>query len=261
MSKLKTFVGAAIVAAAFAGTAAQAVITTFAGYSQIGNNSVRWINNGTGNPLIASNGTGGSLVSNTAQVNFYFLNVPVLPALGNILANWTLSATVVNSPASATVIPGNPLYLNQSITNATFSFTNVNAFTVGSTTYAAGSNLLSGTFSGNLGGFTRASAGGIAASTSQGDPVTFTSDVVTFAPGSEYDLAINLTSIANTLARSTVGGPKALRSFRASSSGTFSSDPAPVGVPEPEMWGLMIVGFGLVGVQMRRRTRKSAVVA
>jgi len=38
--------------------------------------------------------------------------------------------------------------------------------------------------------------------------------------------------------------------------------PAPGGsVPEPQVWNLLITGLGLVGVQMRRRSRQTAVSA
>lgn len=49
--------------------------------------------------------------------------------------------------------------------------------------------------------------------------------------------------------------------FRANAAGTFASNPAPTGVPEPEMWGLMILGFGMVGVAVRRRRTVTRVAA
>jgi hypothetical protein len=49
---------------------------------------------------------------------------------------------------------------------------------------------------------------------------------------------------------------KSLRSFRATATGSFSSDPAPTitALPEPGAWAMLIAGFGLVGFAARRRS-------
>ena len=58
----------------------------------------------------------------------------------------------------------------------------------------------------------------------------------------------------------------ALRTFRAVAIGAFSTDGAPTvtldpgtPVPEPVVWGLMVIGFGMLGAQRRRM--RSAVTA
>jgi hypothetical protein len=88
-------------------------------------------------------------------------------------------------------------------------------------------------------------------STGGGALISYTSDFVTLAPNCDYDLSISLSSLAPLFAA--VQG-NALNSFRAYSIGSASSEPTPTvnAVPEPWVWGLMIVGFGLVGVQVRR---------
>jgi hypothetical protein len=55
---------------------------------------------------------------------------------------------------------------------------------------------------------------------------------------------------------------KSLKSTRGVGSATFSTDIAPrvEGVPEPQVWGLMIVGFGMVGVSLRRRKSRIAAI-
>ena len=234
---------------------AQAAITTFANFTGIDQSSgVRFKNNGTN----ASNGTGGSLYTiasqtattpGTRQVKFSFLIPALQAAVSNVTANFTLLANTV-TPASTF----NGFKIQPNLSGG-FSFLSASALTVGSTTYAAGSNLLSGTFNDvTISGQTNATSAGFGGSTGGGATILFTSDFVSFAPGSEFDLSVSLTSLTPVLT-STAG--KALRTFRAYSTGSFSAEPAPManGVPEPSVWGLMIVGFGLVGIKARSRYR------
>lgn len=152
------------------------------------------------------------------------------------------------------------LYSNDAVTSApgsrlvSFSFLSTSAITVGGTNYAAGSNLLSGTFTDvSISGQTNASAAAYNGSTGGGSAILFTSDFVSFVPGSDFNMSISLTSLAPLL----FANPgAALRSFEAYSTGSFSSDPAAIvigGVPEPSAWAMLIAGFGLVGFQARRR--------
>ena len=57
-------------------------------------------------------------------------------------------------------------------------------------------------------------------------------------------------------------GNGALRSFRAVAGGSFSSDPAPLAaaavVPEPSTWAMLLTGFFMVGLSVRRRAAKVA---
>jgi hypothetical protein len=163
-----------------------------------------------------------------------------------------------NTSSSAQQVSG---FLIQPNLTGAFSFLSTTALTVGSTTYAAGSNLLSGSFTDvTIAGQNNASSAAYNGSTGGGAIITYTSDFLTFAPGSDYDLSISLGSLAPLLS-ATAG--QALNSFRAYSTGSFSSEPAPTvnAVPEPAVWGLMIVGFGLIGVQSRRRTGINTVAA
>lgn len=145
-----------------------------------------------------------------------------------------------------TSVPGSRL--------VSFSFLSTSAISVGGTNYAAGSNLLSGTFTDvSVSGQTNASAAAYNGSTGGGSTIVFTSDFVSFVPGSDFDMSISLTSLAPLL----FANPgAALRSFQAYSTGSFSSDPEAIvvgGVPEPSVWAMLIAGFGLVGFQARRR--------
>jgi hypothetical protein len=119
--------------------------------------------------------------------------------------------------------------------------------------------LLSGTFSSAsiLGGTT---SGSSFASGVFGTTITFTSDFLSFAPGSTLDRSTTFTSITPNLFTATNG---ALRSFRTVTGGTYSASPTPFALatdptPEPATWAMLIAGFSLVGVSMRRRNRTVA---
>ena len=124
-----------------------------------------------------------------------------------------------------------------------FSFISTTAITVTGPnfvthTYAAGSNLLSGTFTNStlFGGASSAST----SSSTLAAVVTFTSDFLDFSNTVNRDRGLTLTSINPALVVHT-GANKSLSSFRATAGGQFSSDPAPLInglaiVPEPDMW-------------------------
>ena len=240
---------------------ASAVITPFANYQAIGTGAnLYWKNTGGRND--GSTGTDGSLytiaannsrVPGSTLVNFSFLQPSIAPYVTNVTANFTLNASVVNSPATLT----GGFLLEQGI-SGNFSFVTTSAITINSHVFAAGSNLLSGVFTpaaifGQRGG----TSGSFSASTLGGSTITYTSDFLSFTPTISRDFAISMVSIVGVLQTvPTNANPyRALRTFRASTTGSFSSDPAPqvTAVPEPAVWGLMIAGFGLTGVQLRRR--------
>jgi hypothetical protein len=269
MIKLKTLAAASVVSLMLAATGASAAITTFAQFApRTSARNLRWVNNGTCTPAAtcnATNGTGGRLYTTAtgtatapgnAPVNFQFLQ-PGLVGLGAISANFFMNVTVPS---------GNPATLSgttlgQALPTGGFSFTSTAPITIGSVTFAAGTNLLSATFTnGRIGG--SATSGSFIGNSSIGT-LLYTSDFLDFTSVLATDFSMSLTSISPSLFRSTTGGAKALRTFRAFSNGSFSSDPAPivVGIPEPEMWGLLVVGFGLVGLQVRRRNRTASVAA
>ena len=233
---------------------AQAVVTTFANFTGIDSVSgVRFQNSAPDNV----SGTSGSLytidpmqnVPGTRLVKFSFLPPALAASISNVTAQFTLLA---NTASPAQTVGGFTL---QSGLAGGFSFRSTSAITVGGINYAAGSNLLSGTFNDlSISGQTNASAAAYNGSTGGGSTILFTSDFVSFAPGSDFDMSISLTSLAPLL----FAKPgSALRSFEAYSTGSFSSDPAPIviggGVPEPSAWAMLIAGFGLVGFAARRR--------
>jgi hypothetical protein len=250
-----------------AATPSQAVITTFAAFNPISTvRNVRWVRSGTSNGQLYTTNNGVATAPGTANVRFSFLQPYFVSndIAQNITARFTLNATTVADPA--TITNGT---VSQQIDGGSFSFLSTTAITVGNTTYAAGSNLLSGTFTNaTLSGQNGGTAAGIEDSgvgVNGLSQVNFTSDFLDFnasnSPTIRRDFALALTAINPVLLRATAG--QSVRSFRASASGNFSSDPAPMinGVPEPAVWGMMIAGFGAVGFQSRRRRTIKTVTA
>lgn len=250
-------VAAAVV---LAGAPAQAALTTFANFTGLDSNAGVRFQNGAANNV---GGTSGSLYTlNTATntqgsrlVSFSFLQPTLAASVTNVTSSFTLFASTA---APAQTFGGFTL---QSNLVGGFSFLSTSAITVGNKAYAAGSNLLTGTFNDvSIAGQTNSSSAAYGGSTTSGSTILFTSDFVTFAPQSDYDFSISLTSLSPLL----FAQPgKALRSFTAYSTGSFSSEPAPLvnAIPEPTVWGMLIVGFGLVGVQSRRRRTVGMAVA
>ncbi len=270
MNMLKTAAAAAIAAGTlFAAAApAAAVEITFASFSPIGTGAnIYWQNNGAAN----SNGTGGSFytiasnaskVPGSALVSFSFLQPSISPFVTDVTAAFTLNAA---APSGNPATLSSPFIIQPGISGS-FSFVTTSAITINTTTFAAGSNLLSATFGpASIVGQRTGSSGSFGGSTQGGTAVTYTSDFLDFSGTVDRGFQLSLTSIFSAIqAIPSTGTPtRALRTFRATSSGSFSSDPAPVvtAVPEPAVWGLMIVGFGMVGLQTRRRSRKASVAA
>ena len=273
MSMFKTVTAAALAAGTMivAAAPASAVVTTFAQFQAINlpgqtRGQTYWKNDGSN----AGNGTGGSIyttstptstVPGSRLVSFSFLQASIAPYVTNQTANFTLFGSVTNTPA---LLAGGVLI--QTGIHGTFSFLSTTPITIGTTTFGIGSNLLSGSFnSSQIVGQRNGTSGSFSGTGTQGVTYTYTSDFLSFIPASSLDFSISLSAIQSALqAVPTSGVPnRALRTFRAFSTGSFSSDPAPIvtAVPEPAVWGLMIVGFGMVGLQTRRRSRNASVTA
>ncbi|QXQ08504.1 PEPxxWA-CTERM sorting domain-containing protein [Sphingosinicellaceae bacterium] len=239
-------------------------MVTFAQYQAIGTvSNIRWTNsgangvNGTGGHLFTVANANATSVVATRNVSFSFLQPSISPFVTNVVAGFTLDATT----PSGSIATLNSGFLIQPGISGSFSFVTTAPITIGATTYAIGSNLLHGVFTNSaVFGSRNGSSGGFSGSSSATTSIVYTSDFLTFDPASTLDFSLSLTSILSVVqATPTNGDPlHALRSFRALSTGSFSSDPAPTAaVPEPAVWGMMIVGFGIVGVQSRRRTRRA----
>jgi hypothetical protein len=234
-----------------AATPAAAVTTTFANFSATaGGANIRWVRTGNSAEFYTTTLNNGTAVG-ARNVNFSFLQASIAPFVTNVTASWTMQGTVTNTIATQTGIT-----LNQTNLEGSFSFLTTQGITIGANFFAAGSNLLSGTFnntviSGDRGG----NSAGMNGST-PGAVISYTSDFLDFTATAQRNFALNLTSVNPVL--NAVGNPvptSAINSFRAVAGGSFSSDPAPVvtAVPEPGTWAMMIAGMGLVGFARRRR--------
>jgi hypothetical protein len=171
--------GATLAAGLALATPSQAVITTFASYSAVNTGSnIYWKNNGT----TATNGTGGSLYTigsgssttpGTTKIDFSFLQPALASQVGNVIADFTLLGSVTNSPA---LTSGG--FKIQPLISGSFSILSTSAITVNGTTYAAGANLLSGTFDQTtIFGATNATSGSASSATTSGGTITYSSEL------------------------------------------------------------------------------------
>lgn len=257
MAILKTLTAAAVAGTALLtlATPASAVVTAFASFEPISaSRNLRWANAGTGGSLYTIVPNGFSPAS--AQVQFSFFGA-LAEFVTDIDATFTLLST---APSGNPAIRAGGLLIQNNISGS-FTFTNNSELTVGDTVYAAGSNLLTGTFElATLAGQDRGSSASFNASTEAGGTVFYTSDFLNFDNTVERDFSIAITAISQRLFAQP---DSALRTFRGLGTGVFSSDPAPITalVPEPEAWLLMIGGFGMIGIALRRRSRATHVTA
>lgn len=269
MTIIRTLAAVATLAAAFTvATPASAVVTTFANFTGVGGANIYWKQ--------SASQTGGSFYSianpaattaGAVATKFTFLSpsptdrLQALANLGQLNASLTFLA-VANSGNPALSFGG---FAIQPLSTGSFSFiyTGAAPLVVDHTTYYTGANLLTATFfsGGGISGSLRGSSGALNTSTSAGDTIIYSSDFLNFTPTLDKDFALSLSSITPPLA---AAAGKSLRTFFGTSTGSFSTDPAPLPtaiIPEPATWGLLVVGFGLVGLQGRRRSRSASVAA
>jgi len=267
MTIIRAITVATILAAGFAAAApAAAAIATFANYTTIGGVNLMWKKTGTnalntgGNLYTIS--TPSSTTAGAVAVKFNFQNLPYLPALGPLDAGFTFNA-IANPGTAAGSLFG--IFDVQPLSSGSFSFIYKGPnFVVGQTHYHTNDNLLTATFftGGAIAGQDNSTSGSVGAATSTGGTtITYTSDFLNFGGTHNKDFAISLSSITPTLGLTT---GLALNTFKASSAGLFSTDPVPLTtaiIPEPATWGMLVVGFGLVGINGRRRSRLTSVAA
>lgn len=243
-----------------AATPSQAVVTSFAAYTNIKGDNTYFTNSGKK----GTGGTKGELytisapankTAGAAKVDFVFTSPTLSQAFIDDtkgVAAFTLDATVTATPAT-TLRLGSTIYIAQENFTGSFSFISTAPITIGSKTYAVGANLLSGTFdTGTIFGKKKGTSGSLSADTRGGSNIAYASDFLSFTSSINRDFAFSLTSILSPLNAATNA---ALNTFNATSTGSFSSDPAPtvIGAPEPATLGVVGLGLGLLGLRSRRR--------
>lgn len=253
-----------LTAAAMAATSASAQVTTFATFAALNSaKNVRLVNSGnsaarTTDARIFTTSVANGTTPSSIAVKFSFLQPGLSSFVNDIVANYTLDATISKGNSGGTF--GNVII--QPTLSGTMSFLSTTSITLtgpsfSTHTYAAGSNLLTVVFDGYMTGGKNGSQATLAGSTDGGNAVTFTSDFLDFSNVNTGDLTLGLTALSAKLALGT-GANKSLQSFNATAGGQFSSDPAPaiVGlIPEPVSWVMMVTGFGMLGVALRRHTQ------
>ena len=147
----------------------------------------------------------------------------------------------------------------QEFTGGTVSFTSTAAFVLGTTFYAAGSNILSLTFTGGeLSAIVPGTTGNAQVTIPGSSFSAVTSDFLSFPPAMLTDFSISLANVVPGFRLGAAGlGTQAnsrFTNFTARGAGDFTAS----AVPEPQTWAMLLLGFGLVGFARRRQTAVAA---
>lgn len=222
------------------GTASSAAdLTTFAQYTQVGTAA----NLGFTQSAAKTGGTFATI--GAPVVTFSFLDSGLTER-----ANFTFNASVADgTPATMT----GPSDFQQDGLSGTFSFTSQGAFDFNGAHYAAGANLLTATFEDGAINST-ATSGSASDSTLGGHLITFTSAILDTSGFTDEDFSFTLTGAKPSIS---ANAGQSLSNFTAASTGSFSA----AAVPEPNLWALMVVGFGAAGALVRRRQARHWAVA
>ncbi|UAJ12698.1 PEP-CTERM sorting domain-containing protein [Glacieibacterium megasporae] len=231
-------------------TPAAAVTEIFASYTPTRRGSnMLYFKTGSNDGRIFTVANSTATLKGATAVKFSFVGGP-LASLGILNSAFTFDGIAIDNPALS--LGG---LLIQSLDSGTFSFkyTGLTPLIVGTNVYLTGANLLSGKFlGGQIFGTAAGSAGSVTASTPPKPAVTYTSDLRTFDESLDKDFALALTAITPFLTR--VNSDSSINTFRAVSTGGFSTELSVV--PEPQIWGLLVAGFGLIGFRLRRQSAK-----
>ena len=197
----------------------------------------------------------GLTLSSSAPVLFKYVP-PSLSAFGSLAATFSLSATETGAVAFG------PLALGTFDGSFNFTYSGPTR-TVGTLTVTTGQSLLSGTFLGSV--FTGyGSSASLTDSVLGGGLVSYNNNpFLTFDPTGDQSITLGLTSIKPVV--HVVGG--VLTDFTSVSTGQFAAAGFSTSTlssvhsfsvfstptPEPATWALMLTGFGLAGLALRRR--------
>lgn len=243
----------ALVATALVAVPASATVSlaSVASISANGNN-VRFVRNAAGTTANLVSGT-----ANTASwtgVDFRFGAGQLATTLGTFGAEMFLNLT---ANSAATTLGSVRI---QAFNSGTISFRTLSEITLGSSTFAAGSNLLSYSFGDNLAALAGSGKSGSVSVAGAAGDFTVSSDFLNFVPVAEHDFSIGLSGLSVNL-----GHPagQVLNNFTGIAAMEFNTDVGATvipAIPEPANWLMLITGFGLVGglARVRRSTPVSA---
>ncbi|RYF01279.1 MAG: hypothetical protein EOO77_33205, partial [Oxalobacteraceae bacterium] len=195
-----TLVSAA--ALSLSATPAAADVLTFATFTSVSPiKNIRFVNSGTStsrddDAQIYTTSTATANSAGAAKVYFSFLQTGLNSFINNVVADYTLTASVAKGDR-ATTFGG---YVIQPIVSGTMTFTSTTAITLTSpyfapTTFAAGANLLTVTFSTGLAGNRNGTTSTLSGSTGGDAIVAFTSDFLNFDDVTNADLSTTFSAM------------------------------------------------------------------
>lgn len=211
--------------------------------------------------LISTNGA--STVFATPIVNFNFL-VPVSGPFRSVLTGQQkayFSLDTISNVAPTAFAANGQIGYSQQFGPGKISFTRTTPIQLykanGQPNGPALSNLLTVMFdSAKLDTIARATTFSLIGS-SPAQNLVFTSDFLGFDNATTFDFSLSMTGVSPSLSMAVfnptltnVTGQRTFNTTRGNVVGGFAAN----SVPEPESWALMILGLGLVGVTLRRRT-------
>ncbi|HVU87879.1 MAG TPA: PEP-CTERM sorting domain-containing protein [Pirellulales bacterium] len=204
------------------------------------------------------NGTG---FGDPIPANFFFLNLPGLPADLQGLQNATMRMTASTTAQVVTGFGdtvGSQLFDGEGDLESVIQFTRNTPAAEGN---GSRTNLLTINFTAQLSGTLGGETASLTADTLTGYSITYTSDFLSFSPNEQGSFNIALTSWQTLSVDQNIAGSgplsinDATQNFNiatAAGAGSFAGGPS-VSIPEPSSCVLAILGLGLLGVLGRRR--------
>lgn len=237
---MKRTFGKLAAAALAAGALTAAVPAAAATFAQVG------ITGGT--PTVTLTNTGGGAATLGGSGSLQLNMIDSMGVMGAPIAiNFTLNG--VSNGAANVSMSGANSFIDQNFDGG-FSFTFANNGTFNGQTVNAGDLVFGGSFTeANFRGRIGSSTGSILS----GAVTNFTNGAVSFDAGSISNFEFGLAGISPALGGSAAGG---INGFTAVINGKFDNDGviSGPGIPEPATWAMMMLGFGMLGGALRRRS-------